>query len=324
MKPVGDGSGEDPTRSPPNPALSYQGLRTAAAAEWLKKGRIVVDSGLRLCIEEETMTKALLIEPKDSVRQRIAKVLRKRGMAVYFAEKPSEAADVLRTSAADVVLLDVDLSGGGAFELLKKLRVSAPALPIILLTRHSRSGAVNEAKRLGASILSTEPLDVEELLDRVRNALVHTGDIGEFTGKQVRNALVHTGDIGEFTGKQVVESLTGHMVRELHDPVTGRLDAKRIADYLAVPLSSLAHAIEKNTATVHKSPAAISSQDSLAPIARTIGTLMFLLRSRDQVLAWMNSPHPDLGGRTPLNLVLAGKATTVAELLEAALAGQPS
>jgi hypothetical protein len=38
----------------------------------------------------------------------------------------------------------------------------------------------------------------------------------------------------------------------------------------------------------------------------------------------MNSPHPDLGGETPLTLILQGKAQVVADLLEAALAGQPS
>src|SRR6266516_2637279 len=50
----------------------------------------------------------------------------------------------------------------------------------------------------------------------------------------------------------------------------------------------------------------------------------FLLSSKESVLAWMNSPHQDLGGETPLTLILQGKAQVVADLLEAALAGQPS
>jgi hypothetical protein len=38
----------------------------------------------------------------------------------------------------------------------------------------------------------------------------------------------------------------------------------------------------------------------------------------------MNSPHPDLGGRTPISVVLEGKGRAVSDMLEASLAGQLS
>jgi uncharacterized protein (DUF2384 family) len=40
--------------------------------------------------------------------------------------------------------------------------------------------------------------------------------------------------------------------------------------------------------------------------------------------AWLNSPHPDLGEKTPLEVILGGQADAVVTLLENAIAGLPS
>jgi len=118
--------------------------------------------------------------------------------------------------------------------------------------------------------------------------------------------------------------LTSHMLVDLHEPSSGRLDAGRIAEYLGIPLSALSKCLERSVAGVHKSPSASAIQHLLAPIARSIAILARLLGSREKVRMWVNSPHPDLDGRTPLRVILEGKATVVAEMLEAALAGQPA
>jgi hypothetical protein len=118
--------------------------------------------------------------------------------------------------------------------------------------------------------------------------------------------------------------VSSHVLAELHDPETGRLDAGRIASFLGTPLSNLAKFSQVSVAGLHKSPRSVSVQPHLIPIARSLAILTQLLSSKESVLAWMNSPHPDLGGETPLTLILQGKAQVVADLLEAALAGQPS
>ena len=79
-----------------------------------------------------------------------------------------------------------------------------------------------------------------------------------------------------------------------------------------------------SVAGLHKSPASVSLQGRLIPSARSLTILSQLLGSKENVRAWMNSPHADLGGRTPIGVILEGKARAVSELLEAALAGQPS
>ncbi len=112
------------------------------------------------------------------------------------------------------------------------------------------------------------------------------------------------------------------MVPALHDPRSGRIDAKLVAAYLDVPLSALARAVGKEYKAVFKSPASAPLQPRLAPIHRTVVAAERIFSgSRSRVVAWMNSPNGELDGRTPLSVVMAGRAEVVADMLDGLLAG---
>lgn len=113
-------------------------------------------------------------------------------------------------------------------------------------------------------------------------------------------------------------------LQELHDPQTGRLDAERVAEYLKIPLKSLAGSLGKSYASVHKTPTGASLQPALQSIKRILEILEQVLVNRPAVLAWLNSPHPDLGRRTPLSVLLEGQPGVVEDMLEAALWGLPA
>jgi hypothetical protein len=57
---------------------------------------------------------------------------------------------------------------------------------------------------------------------------------------------------------------------------------------------------------------------------RGIQLVMSITESQDQARAWLSNPHPDLGGRTPKDVILAGRGDALVTLLENALAGIPS
>jgi uncharacterized protein (DUF2384 family) len=121
-----------------------------------------------------------------------------------------------------------------------------------------------------------------------------------------------------------MEHIARHVCADLHEPKSGRLDARRIAAYLRISLSSLAAATGRSIAAIHKVPAADSLQQPLAPVALTISLLSEILQSKEHVRTWLHSPHPDLGNQIPMRLILEGRAGAVADMLAAALAGQPS
>jgi len=114
------------------------------------------------------------------------------------------------------------------------------------------------------------------------------------------------------------------MLPQLHDPATGRLDAQRIAAYLGVPLSQLARALGKRYQTLHKTPGAPSVQDGLRPIKVSLDILASVFHDDAAVRVWLNSPHPDLGLRTPLQVILEGHAGAVETMLANASEGIPS
>ena len=111
------------------------------------------------------------------------------------------------------------------------------------------------------------------------------------------------------------------LVAELHDPESGRIDARRLASYLDVPLSALSRVIGKQYKAVFKSPSSVVLQASLAPLHRLVAALHRVFGERSRVLVWLNSPNAELGGAAPIGLVMEGRAGVVADLVEGTLAG---
>ena len=110
----------------------------------------------------------------------------------------------------------------------------------------------------------------------------------------------------------------------LHDAETGRIDAAKVAEFIGVPLADLARGIGARYTTVHKTPASPALQAALAPIKRSLEVLDQVVGNRGSVRAWLNSQHPDLGLRTPLQAIVEGHADALCNILENAIQGLPT
>lgn len=106
---------------------------------------------------------------------------------------------------------------------------------------------------------------------------------------------------------------------ELHDPETGRVDAAKVAKYLKIPLKSLAEAIDLNYTYLQREPSAKSAQFRLGSIKRSLEILDLLIPNKSQILIWMNSKHPRLSLKTPLEVILEGKERALEIVLESAI-----
>jgi uncharacterized protein (DUF2384 family) len=58
--------------------------------------------------------------------------------------------------------------------------------------------------------------------------------------------------------------------------------------------------------------------------ARILEVLFSVFPRQDAMLEWLNHPHADLGGKTPMQVVVMGYPGAVEGMLEAALIGLPS
>ncbi|GDY24094.1 hypothetical protein LBMAG56_54410 [Verrucomicrobiota bacterium] len=113
------------------------------------------------------------------------------------------------------------------------------------------------------------------------------------------------------------------ILSELHDKKTGRIDAQKLADFMAVPLKRLAEGLGLNYKAVHRDPAGESAQAALQPVKRALEILHKFFVQPETIRVWLNTPHPDLDGTTALETILENKAEAVRTLLENAWNGVP-
>src|ERR1039458_224425 len=109
----------------------------------------------------------------------------------------------------------------------------------------------------------------------------------------------------------------------LHDKAAGRINARKVATYMGVPLKRLAEGLQLNYKAVHRNPSAESLQPSLKPVKRSLELLHEFFNKPQTVRVWLNTPHPDLDGRTALDMILTDKPNAVLRILENAAAGVP-
>jgi hypothetical protein len=120
-------------------------------------------------------------------------------------------------------------------------------------------------------------------------------------------------------GNGVLGSYSG----TVHNPQSGRIDAKRVASFLGIPLRRLTEALGLAYGTVHKTPDASSIQATLRPLAQIVELLNELSARPQDIKVWLNRPLPELEGDSPLATILAGEAEAVETLLWNAREGIP-
>jgi two-component system catabolic regulation response regulator CreB len=113
----------------------------------------------------------LLLEDDPAIARTVAYALERDGFAVRHVLLVREAAEQLRSGAADVALLDVGLPDGSGLDLCRTLRQEQPALPIVLLTARSDETDRVLGLELGADDYVAKPFSPRELVARVRALL---------------------------------------------------------------------------------------------------------------------------------------------------------
>jgi len=116
------------------------------------------------------MTKILLVEDDQTLRETLAHNLKREGYLVVQASTGVDALNLARDEKPDLVLLDVMLPELDGLTVCRTLRHEMD-VPIVMLT--ARSGEVDRIVGLdsGADDYIVKPFSIGELLARVRAAL---------------------------------------------------------------------------------------------------------------------------------------------------------
>ena len=102
------------------------------------------------------MTKILLIEDEDSIRESVAFLLEKEGFVVTQANDGLLGVETFEKEKADLILLDLMLPGLDGLEVCKRLRKTSN-VPIIMLTAKDTELDKVLGLELGADDYITKP-----------------------------------------------------------------------------------------------------------------------------------------------------------------------
>src|SRR5271154_1136705 len=125
--------------------------------------------------------RVLLVEDDVMIAQGLQTALRQAGFAVDLMCDGKSAAAALRTSAFDVVLLDLGLPHRDGIDVLRELRRRGDATPVIILT--ARDEIQNRIAGLdaGADDYIVKPFDLDEVMARMRSVLRRAAGRGDST-----------------------------------------------------------------------------------------------------------------------------------------------
>jgi DNA-binding response OmpR family regulator len=132
------------------------------------------------------MSRVLLIEDDQAVRDGLQLALTRQGHAVQAVETGEQGLD--RLAGADVVVLDLMLPGIDGFEVCRRIR-SGSDLPIIMLTARSDDMDVVAGLEAGADDYVIKPVQPRVLEARIRAVLRRTVEPSKQTARQQHGSL---------------------------------------------------------------------------------------------------------------------------------------
>jgi two-component system OmpR family response regulator len=114
--------------------------------------------------------KVLLVDDEVEFLEPIATRLRRRGIMCTTATNGEQALAALTSAQFDCAVVDVNMPDMDGIELLRRIRRSHPKVGVVLLTGHASIELGVQGIELGAYEYLLKPVELDELLDRIRRA----------------------------------------------------------------------------------------------------------------------------------------------------------
>lgn len=116
------------------------------------------------------MIRILIADDHAVVRGGLKQIVAMTSDIVVAAEatKASEVMDILQQVEFDLLLLDMAMPGSSGVELIGRLHVDRPSLPLLIFSMHNEGQIVARALKAGASGYVTKDSDPEVLLAAIR------------------------------------------------------------------------------------------------------------------------------------------------------------
>jgi two-component system OmpR family response regulator len=112
----------------------------------------------------------LVVDDEDDFRETFVKRLKRRNLDVSGVESGEKALELLDENPFDVVILDVKMPSMDGVDVLREMKKKRPLTEVIMLTGHASVESGIEGMKLGAFDYIMKPADIDELMDKMRQA----------------------------------------------------------------------------------------------------------------------------------------------------------
>jgi len=112
-----------------------------------------------------TMKYVLVVDDDKVVNLLIARELQKKGYGVFMSYDAVQAGTALSRARVDAVIVDVQLIGGSAFDVIQRMKLSTRLgpIPIIAISSGMTPQLAEKLVKHGASRCMKKPLDLDVL-----------------------------------------------------------------------------------------------------------------------------------------------------------------
>lgn len=138
------------------------------------------------------VARILVVDDEAQIRTLLQMTLEQKGYEVQTAAGGSEALFALEDSSYDLVLTDIVMPDCDGIELLERIHLQYPSLPVVVVTAVHDIGVAIDAMRRGAYDYLLKPLERQLLLETVQRAVEHRAEIEQSKSYQLSlEQMVH-------------------------------------------------------------------------------------------------------------------------------------
>ena len=113
----------------------------------------------------------LIIDDEKSILQSLNGILKDEGYQTFLAGDGPSGLELASRESPDLVLLDVAMPGMDGTEVLSKLKIAFPFIPVIIMTGHGSIDLAVRAIKMGSYDFLEKPLEMDKLLLTIQNGL---------------------------------------------------------------------------------------------------------------------------------------------------------
>ena len=111
-----------------------------------------------------------MVDDEEDFVRTLAERMKMRDLDSDVALDGEQALQFVKDEVPDVMVLDLKMPGIDGMEVLRRVRKAYPQVQVIILTGHGSEKDEAEARRLGAFAYLQKPVDIEKLVQTLRNA----------------------------------------------------------------------------------------------------------------------------------------------------------